>query len=165
MLVLSCLGHQICASASSEFCVRRTRSLMWAAFMRSFTPALRSLRLKAKLRFLSQHVLSIARARWSRWSFCKTAVKTVDGTQTRMVALLIGATPLPLEDYHAFCARRLRQAGTVCSKYARFSHFWAKDTVKWYHHVSREHDLGSWCSDLLKYRQLSFIDQLRSTFS
>ena len=127
--------------------------------------ALKSLRVDAKFRFLSQHIISIARARWARWPFCKTSAKALDSLQTRMVALLMDAKLMPLEPYDQFCARRLRQAGTLCNKYGRFSSFWALGVCKWHAHVKREHDPGSWCNDMLLHRQISFIDQMRASFS
>ena len=53
----------------------------------------------------------------------------------------------------------------LSSVYGRFSHWWSKDIVKWHAHVLRSHDRGGWCGDLLFHRNISFIDQLRSTFS
>ena len=162
---LPCLGHVVSSTANCIPCFTKVRKSMWATFWRNNTPALRSLRLPGQIRFLSQHVLSIARARWSRWGYSSELAKYLDSLQARMIAILIDAKPMPLEPFEAFCQRRLRQAGTVMAKHGKFSSVWASDVCNWHKHIVRAHDSTDWCNQLLLHKRLSFIDSCRILFS
>ena len=159
---MKCLGHHFDHDGGIASCFSKTKGSMWRSFYGNLSKSLLASSVPVKMRFLNSSIASIAAFRWARWPFQETYAGNLDGTQRRMISILMDWKPSPQESFDDFARRRRIKAGRMASRRGRWSHLWADSVKKWNAHVLRRHDAHVWSPSLLEWHGEEWLQHRRA---
>ena len=151
------LSHD--ASSQSEF--QAAARSAWGSLFANMCPALRTLPLPMRARFVDRICKPLLRFRWVNWAWTASLARQVDTLQRHILQTVVALPPLWGELAADFVRRRANTIARVQATCGRWSSSYGADLVNWHAHCLRGRVRGLWSGFLLDWHDEAWLQTCR----